>query len=406
MSNTDIKWFSFDNTNAPQLTNTWGCMIDVLDACLVNGFGSQIVSSIVIENGVGVATFGSAHNIKQFQVVEFSGASISLLNDEFKVLGLTTNTIEFLIDLPDQVVTGTISCALASLGWRKAFSGENKAVYLAKDAVKNPYFLRVDDSLDPAYTTTFAKFAKVGILESCLDIDDISGIQAPFDPADPSKNWVATGSGISVVNGWHKWYYALASGVATSTTYNERSPVQEGVRKWHLVGNEHSFYIFPQATVSGVSTHFYGFGVVSNINSENNLVFLSASNKKFGASNPVPMSSGLSNRTELVLMKNDENKYQNQDFGSVLLAFGVAGYNADYFKRGNGYTSLMSPAYMIDNLNCFVGAFPLLLSSLYRHTEIADATPLNENGRALMKLSFVQSIGVTGSVFFDLGEYY
>src|SRR5690606_42102502 len=46
MVNTEIKWFSFDNTNAPQFTNTWGCLIDVLDACLVTGFGSQIVSSI------------------------------------------------------------------------------------------------------------------------------------------------------------------------------------------------------------------------------------------------------------------------------------------------------------------------------------------------------------------------
>lgn len=221
MANTDIKWFSFDNTNAPQLTNTWGCMIDVLDACLVTGFGSQLVSSLVIEDGVATATFGGSHNFKQFQVVEISGANETILNGEFKILGLSANTIEFLIDLPDQGATGTISCKLASLGWTKAFSGTQKAVYQAKNKIANPYFLRVDNSCDPVYTDSYAKFAKVGMLDACTSIDDLTGNQAPFDPSNPNKNWVGSGSGSSAVAGWFKWQYAVNESAANSSSFYE-----------------------------------------------------------------------------------------------------------------------------------------------------------------------------------------
>src|SRR5690606_21341309 len=144
MANTDIKWFSFDNTNAPQFTDTWCCMVDVLDACLVTGFGSQDISSLVDENGIGIASFGSAHKFKQFQVIEISGASDSKVNSEFKIIGLSANTIEFAVDATDQTAVGTISCKVAPLGWTKVFSGENKAVYRAKDTEANPFYLRVD----------------------------------------------------------------------------------------------------------------------------------------------------------------------------------------------------------------------------------------------------------------------
>ena len=262
MANTDIKWFSFDNTNAPQLSNTWGCMIDVLDACLVTGFGSQLVSSIVIEDGVGVATFGGLHNFKQFQVVEISGANEAALNSEFKILGLTANTIEFLIDLPNQVATGMISCKLASLGWTKAFSGSQKAVYQAKDKAANPFFLRVDNSRDPVYTDSYAKFAKVGMLDACTGIDDLTGNQAPFDPLNPNKNWVGTGSGSTAIAGWFKWQYAVNESSADSASWFESEGATNGMRHWVLVGNDHCFYLVNKTTVATALEVPYGFGTV------------------------------------------------------------------------------------------------------------------------------------------------
>ncbi|MFW1735360.1 hypothetical protein ACG94V_12540 [Acinetobacter sp. ULE_I001] len=262
MANTDVKWFSFDNTNAPQLTNTWGCLIDVLDACLVTGFGTQLVSNLTILDGVGTATFGSNHNFKQFQVIEFSGSSIPELNKEFKVLGITNNKIEFVVDLPDQSVTGTVSAKLASLGWTKAFAGTQKGVYQAKDKTVNPYFLRVDNSRDPVYTDSYAKFAKVGILDSCSGIDDFSGNQAPFNSANPTKNWVGTGSGSSASVGWFKWHYAR--GTSASSFSTELTTPSDGNRSWVLVGDKTSFFILPALTPTSTASFNkipYGFAL-------------------------------------------------------------------------------------------------------------------------------------------------
>ena len=52
VASTDIKFYVHTNTNAPQLTNNFGCMIDVLDACLVNGFNLVTLDSLVVAGGV------------------------------------------------------------------------------------------------------------------------------------------------------------------------------------------------------------------------------------------------------------------------------------------------------------------------------------------------------------------
>jgi hypothetical protein len=72
VASTDIKYYVHTNTNAPQLTNNFGCMIDVLDACLVNGFGSQTVSTLTASGTTVTATFGSAHNFMQYQVIKIA----------------------------------------------------------------------------------------------------------------------------------------------------------------------------------------------------------------------------------------------------------------------------------------------------------------------------------------------
>ena len=262
-----VKWFSFDNANAPQLTNAWGCLIDVLDACLITGFGSQNISSLVVSNGVAKATFGTSHNFKQFQVVEVSGVTQTVLNGEFKIIGLTPTTIEFLVSSPDLTATGTISAKLAPLGWSKSFSGTQKAIYRAKDISSNPYFLRVDNSLDPVYNTNYAKFAKVGILETCTGIDDLSGNQVPQDKASPNKNWVGTGSAANAYVGWSKWIYAYKPKFGNAEYGAFSDPPDNGARDWILIGNEQSFFLLNAFDLRSGKTNYrtpVGFFILDN----------------------------------------------------------------------------------------------------------------------------------------------
>lgn len=260
MSNTDIKWFTSDNLNAPQLSNNWGVLIDVLDACLVTGLGNLVAASVTAAGKTVTVNFNSAHGYKQYQVVQIAGANESEFNTQHRILSVSNTSLTFELSSATAHTTasGTITCKLAPLGFDKVFSGTQKAAYRSKNILKNPYFLRVDNSLDPVYTTTFAKFGKVGICENMSDMDTMTGHQAPFDTANPTKNWVGTGSGNTAVNGWAKWYYTKYNPITSGSP--ENLPQTSNDRKWLIVGNESGFLFFPSmTTVSDTIALCYGF---------------------------------------------------------------------------------------------------------------------------------------------------
>ncbi len=406
MANTDIKWFSFDNINAPQLANTWGCMIDVLDACLVTGYGSQPVSSITITNGVGVVVFGGAHKIKQFQVVEISGAPIESINGEFKVLGLTHTTIEFLIDLPDQTITGAISCKIASLGWSKVFTGAEKAVYQAKDVVKNPYFLRVDSGRDPVYNNNYAKFAKVGIFETCSGIDDFSGNQAPYDISNPSKNWVGTGAGESAVAGWYKWQYAISDWAPYNNAYGEVNDVSNGDRVWTIIGTKDSFYLINSATTGGTLCIPYAFGVYNHNNNE--MPFLVAVNRYSAANGQLRATTTLSNTnlSEIAGLYDAADLPANTKFSKLVTGLGVvsSGIATNNVKLDavSGFT--LAPYYVMDSENYILGALPLIQCCINDATSVENQSLIqDESGNVYLACSYrVAQAGVLGTLFFKV----
>lgn len=401
MTNTDIKWFSFGNTNAPQLSNSWGCMIDVLDACLVTGMGSQLVSTLVVKDGVATATFGTSHNLQQFQVVEISNADQQIFNGEHKVLGVTSNTIEFVINSPDTMATGTISCKLASLGWTKAFSGTQKAVYSAKDRTANPYFLRVDNSLDPVYNTEYAKYAKVGILDSCTGIDDLTGNQAPFDPTKPSRNW--TGEGNS--NGWFKWRYAAISDIAYSAYSSEYQTPQNGNRPWVLIGTKDSFYLINGLTIGQTFEAPYCFGVIQHKGLAK--PFLCASNHMATFNDYIGIGTPLSNtgRTEVAAMTGYSGALINTRYSRLISGFGnvISGAAANSIKSDPTEGYILSPIYFADPDGYIMDALPLVQACVNDATATANYAIFSEPNKAYIGCRMRSDTGgVLGMLFFTI----
>lgn len=284
VASTDIKFYVHTNNNAPQLQNAYGSMINVLDACLVNGINIGTVSSLTTSGTIVTALFSSAHNLMQYQVIKITGANQPEFNGEHRILSVpNAQSVTFELTAAPSVATatGTITASLPPLGWEKPFSSTHataggKAAYRSKDILLSSRpFLRVVDEPDPAYNTAYAKFAKVGIVEDMTDIDTMLGVQAPFDIALPDKNWVGSGSGNTAYNGWSKWIYARS---ATSSA-SEASSIVNGVRKWFLVGNSDYFYIVPAFAVGSDVGPVYGFGeFISNIPSDSANTFLSATN--------------------------------------------------------------------------------------------------------------------------------
>jgi len=149
-----VKYFDSTMSGAPSLSGTAGALIGVLDACLVDGFGSVTVDSLVVASNVVTATVSAGHQFAMVgntgPVIRIAGASPSGLNGDWRVTVTSSTVFTFATSgIGDQTATGTITAKRAPAGFSKAFSGTNKAAYRSDDITGTRLFCRIDDG----YTT-------------------------------------------------------------------------------------------------------------------------------------------------------------------------------------------------------------------------------------------------------------
>lgn len=239
----NIKMYDHTMPGVPQLTNNWGCMTALLDACLATGFSLKTINSITSTGGIATATVSSGHSYRPGQWLSVTGADQAAYNGEVQVLGADSNTFTYAVTgTPVSPATGTISAKVAPLGWEIAFTGTNKRAYRSANILSNRPYLRVDDGLDPAYTTTYAKKAKVTMAQGMSDIDTFIGARAPYDSLNSTKNEVGSGSGATAYDGWYKWYYAKTSNNVPDTS--QPAAINRG---WCLIGDDRGFYLFVES---------------------------------------------------------------------------------------------------------------------------------------------------------------
>jgi len=207
MTDLTVKYFNSGMTGAPQISNNWGDLVTMLDACLINGFALKAIDTLTCTGGIATATISTGHAYQREQVVQIAGADQADYNGQFRVISTTTTTFTFAVSgtpVSPATTSTSLTAKVAPLGWEKPFSGTNKAAYRSKNPQSPQNILLIDNSLKtPNYTTTWAKWANVGIVEDLSDIDTIVGAQAPYDPNNPTQNWKqVTGSQW----GWYKWY--------------------------------------------------------------------------------------------------------------------------------------------------------------------------------------------------------
>lgn len=393
-----IKWFSSDDTGAPVLSEAWDIMTNILDGCLVTGYNHRIIASVVISSGVATVTFNNNHDYKQFQVIKITGSNYSALNSEFKILGITANTVEFEIELPDLTETEALSASLAPLGWTKPFSDVGKGVYRAKNIAENPYYLRVDGTKDPIYPATYARFAKVGILESCDGIDDISSTQAPYNPSAPDRNWVGQGA----YGGWAKWKYAIGDGAISDAV----APAA-GIRQWFLVGDDSTFYLIIKASNNANFEIPYGYGAVQTNGIPKPFLISEMSynawNNNLSATTPLSTPAqqwvaSLYDYTDTLI--NTSSFKLISGFGNV-----ASGATANTTKADPNTGYYLTPYYLIDPNNYILGALPLVSCCINNATgETSGATYRGDGASYIVKRFRTQfnSTAIQGALFFEV----
>lgn len=162
------KSFTSAQTGAPVLSGTAGALIGVLDAVLVNGFGLQSVSALVIAGGVATATVASTPSAVVGSVILVAGATPTSLNGEQRVTAITANSVSFATTEANATATGTITLKVAPAGWSKLYSGTNLAAYKITSVTGTGCILRVDD--------TGTTVARVRGYESMTDVSTGTGL--------------------------------------------------------------------------------------------------------------------------------------------------------------------------------------------------------------------------------------
>ncbi len=219
MTDTTVKYFHSGMTGAPTLSGTVGTVIAVLDACLVNGFGSLTADSVVVTSNVAVCTKSTGHSFEVGTVALMAGATPSGLNGEQKVTAVTSTTWSFATTgITDQTATGTITAKLAPAGWSKTYSTTNKGAYKPNDVTATACLLRVDD--------TFAKYCRVIGYETMSDIDTGTGLFPSTAQRSGGSYWSKSDAATSSTRNWMivadgKMFYFAREFVSGSTNAHE-----------------------------------------------------------------------------------------------------------------------------------------------------------------------------------------
>lgn len=423
VASTDIKFYVHTNTNAPQLQNEFGSMINVLDACLINGINIGTVSSLTASGTTVTALFSSAHNLMRYQVIKITGATQPEFNGEHRILTVPNTqsvTFELAAEPSATTATGTIAVSLPPLGWERPFSSTNpnsggKAAYRSTNLLlPSRPFLRVVDELDPVWTSTYAKYAKVGIVEDMTDIDTMIGVQPD------SANWSGSGAGSSAVNGINKWYYARTDNeTITGQNVSDTFTPADGNRIWVLVGSGDYFYMLPSVAM-GSNSNFgscYGFGAFTSfMPTDNANNFLLATIKSGAASNTnrLPFFGSLTNNIKYGISlqrKYDISEQQSTartiSFQSPSLSEVFSGSSDFFSPKSISGSQVFFPSFILEEL-VLRGELPGVKIQMQRYStgDLSTTTCgkdilLNKN---VLAYSSANSSLVFGQVSIKIGE--
>ncbi|MEQ1419668.1 hypothetical protein [Acinetobacter indicus] len=419
---TDVDVQYFSHLNGLTLGNNWGDLIRLLDKALVTGIDfTQITDASIDAQGDVHITLYAAHNAMLSQVVELTGFAPASFNQKYRIKGVP-NTAQLIlkphITIAETSITTIGAGKLASLGYDIIFRDANdvKRVYRAKNPTAQHPFIRVDESLTSpdgttgVYTSTYAKFAMVGLLEHMNHIDDYENpeiLQLPFDPADPAKNWKITGTGSSVVRGWSRWYWAM-SDLLVNNPRDMNSPAASN-QGFTLSGSKDSFYLLNSVDNSLQFKDLKGCGlyhssidtsVIPNWFLMSVLVESGASSTARGTETGSPFGFGETRSRFIAPSYLPDNRLSNSALATpVVPDFESGGSNKTLFTASN-VPALEIPFY---DANRFLrGTLPVVCYAGKKGSSNTFTTPILADASMYLWESITSNYG--GGIYFYLGE--
>ena len=371
MTDLTVKYFNSGMTGAPQIANNWGDLVTMLDACLVNGFALKAIDTLTCVDSVATASISAGHAYRSGQVIEIAGADQPEYNGQFRVIDTTATTFTCAVSgtpISPATTATSLSAKVAPLGWEKPFSATHKAAYRSKNPQSPQNLLLIDNSLKtPNYTTSWAKWGNVGIVEDLSDIDTIVGSQAPFDPNKPTQNWKQVEANQW---GWYKWYHARQTG------YDIYGDNGSGGRNWVLVGDDRLFFLFVTnaAGYNWYGRNSYCFGDITSFKAGDNYATVLCADDLYWSNNNYSSYPGQFNNyglvssldfTGKVLLRNHSQLGHPVRWGLTSLNTNngqqICGRGPMPFPNGSDYSLWLLPTYVREESGHMRGLMPGML---------------------------------------------
>jgi hypothetical protein len=211
----NVVCYKSTQQGAPTLTGVAGSLITLLDACLVNGYGSVSVSSITQTGNVATVTTATAHGLLTGDRATIAGAAQTDYNVSATVAVTSATGFTYTVaNNPVSPATGTITARRAGANWTKEFTGTNRAAYRMNPTNNTGFYLDVNDA---APGTGGAREARV------LGFETMSA--------------VGTGTG---------QFPTTAQLQSQFTNIRKSTTADATARAWTLVGDDSCFYLFTE----------------------------------------------------------------------------------------------------------------------------------------------------------------
>lgn len=227
-----FTWFHSGQLGAPQMNGAAGSngqMLQVLDACLIDGFNPQTAVSVIKTATSVTLTFGISHGYEVGQLLLVSGATDAALNGSKRITTKTTNTVT--IDAVGvSVLTGTIVTKVTPLGWQSIFGSTDplKRAYRSNSAESSKTVLYLDMSLPTSHGYNSANPAKRAMVDMCENMTTLGTQINSYTSAFNNRP--------TIRNGKMFWYQCRG------TTKAEAVSVAQN-RSWIVVGNDKFFFL-------------------------------------------------------------------------------------------------------------------------------------------------------------------
>lgn len=208
-----------------------GSLVAILDACLVNGFNSQVATSLTSVGTTATCT-KVAHGFKDRQMVNVSGATPGGYNGNQRIVRIDADHFTYTLGgALASPATGVITVKTSSLGWTIDFTAANQRAY--RPAAGNRFFLSVDDSAaDSVFTPHVRGYETMSAILTGTNPFPTDAILRVSDPGGPQMRWLRP-------------------------QYAQALPTQFG---WYLVGDAKRFYMGIPGYSSGKMRFLSGFG--------------------------------------------------------------------------------------------------------------------------------------------------